>query len=124
MARGAGVVDEDVEAAEVTDRLVDHAQDLGFAGYVGLDRQRLGAERADFLRGRLGVRPGARVVDDDPFGAGTRQVQRNGSADAGAAARDERHRAFQLHLTRKDRRGPPSRSRRSVRAGSGRGRKN
>ena len=36
MARGAGVVDEDVEAAEVSDRLVDHAQDLGSLATLAL----------------------------------------------------------------------------------------
>ena len=107
----AGVVDEDVDRAELVDDSRDGLLDLIAVGHVALDGGRAAAERGDLLRGGLGVheplgprrlrerpvslRVLARVgldldVGDDDVGAGARKCQRVGSAEPARTAGDER----------------------------------
>ena len=55
----AGVVDEDVDRAELLDRACDRRVHLLAVGHVALDRSGAAAELLDLARGRLGV--------DDPL---------------------------------------------------------
>src|SRR5215510_7313495 len=75
-----GVVDEDVEAPEPLRGRRDHALDVGGAGDVGHDRNRLHA-LAGALRGN-GLRVGRVLVDEPSAFAGEQQSGR--PADAGA----------------------------------------
>ena len=59
------VVDEDVEAMEVADRLLDEILDLGYVGEVGGDGDGATAEFFDFADGVTSFRFGAAVVDGD-----------------------------------------------------------
>jgi hypothetical protein len=106
----AGVVDEDVDRAELVDDTLHGLLDLSPVGHVALDRGRAAPQRRDLLRGGLGVdealgprrlREGpvfprlfTRVgldldVRDDDVGAGARKRQRVGSTEAPRAAGHE-----------------------------------
>lgn len=60
-----GVVDEDVEAVEVADGLIDEILDLGDVGEVGGNGDGALAELLDFVDGVAGFGFGAAVVDGD-----------------------------------------------------------
>ena len=85
-ADDAGIIDEDVEAAELLQRLVDHALHRFDGGEVGGDDLRLAAERADLLHRFLG----GRAADGGDVGAGGGERQRDRLADAGIGAGDDR----------------------------------
>ena len=98
VAQDAGVVDDDVELAEVIDRAIDDALgglEVGDALEVG---DCFAARRADFLdhvfgrRARLpgAVEVSAEVIDDD-LGAVLRQQQRFFASDTAAGAGDNRN---------------------------------
>ena len=63
---GAGVVDQDVEPAELGDRLSDRATARGLVGHIEHDECRLGAELAQFGERRIRFGPVARRQDDRP----------------------------------------------------------
>ena len=87
----AGVVDEDVDAAEVLERLADHRCDLVVVADVDGKGERAGADRFDLCGGFfqwLGTASG-----DDDVGAGAGEIERGGAADAGAAAGHQGDRA-------------------------------
>jgi hypothetical protein len=94
-AGDAGVVDEDVEAPGFARDLREHRAHRAAVGDVGLDGARVparGAHRGDGLAGTIELH----VVHDDTralFG----EQERDGSADAGAAAGDERNAIGQSH---------------------------
>lgn len=81
----AGVGDDDVEAAEVGERLVEEVRYLGDFGHVGLDGDSFAAGRLDrrhhFVRGR-----GAVGVVDDDAGAAFAELEGHGGAEAAAGA--------------------------------------
>ena len=96
-AGDAGVVHEDVDVAEVGERRLDH----GFVGLEVVDRRLVGGgppagglDGAHGLLGRVGV---LAVVDGDG-GAVLGQGQRDGPADAPAAAGDQRHPSVEAHV--------------------------
>ena len=86
-----GVVDEDVERAELA-HLLEHP--LG--GDVAAHEHRLGAERAQLLCRLLGGRVRAHVADRDAGGALAREAKRDRLADPAGAAGDEDRPAHQL----------------------------
>ena len=92
VAEDAGVVDDDVQAAESADGLVDHPLDGGHVAHVGLDHRHA-------VRGHLGRRLlGAGAIDalrvvevvDDDVGAGLVQSQGRGAPQALPRAGDHR----------------------------------
>ena len=96
VAEDARVVDEDVQAAELVDRLLDHPLRAGEVGDVLAVRDRFAAERLDladdvvsraFVRAFAGER-GAEVVDDDLRARA--RAQRVLAADSTAGAGDDR----------------------------------
>ena len=98
VAQDAGVVDEDVEPAEMRDRRVDHRLGALPAADVLAVGDRLAAgllDRGDDLAGGRGVlaravHPGADVVDHH-LGAVRRQQQGMLAADAASRTRDDRN---------------------------------
>lgn len=91
---GAGVVDEDVEAAGLFDEGCDHFGDLGFVADVGLEHAAVGM-LFYFGKGGLCAVFGLEVVDADK-GALSGKGDGGGGADAGAGACDEDFFAFQI----------------------------
>src|SRR6516162_7177643 len=89
------VVDEDVEAPEPLRGRRDHPLDVGGAGDVGHDRNRLHA-LACALRGD-GLRVGRVLVGDDEPRAFAGEQQSGRPADAGAAARDDADLVLEAH---------------------------
>ena len=90
----AGIVDQDIETAEVARQRLDQPGRLGVRGQIGGVDRRLAAKRADLLRHgfqRLGV---ARREHD--VAAGRRQFERNAAADAAACAGDQGNLAGKL----------------------------
>ena len=94
-AGDAGVVVEDVDAAEALDGGCDQPIEVGQVRDVGLDGQRTAAGRLDLAGGLLG-QLGAQVGDDDA-GALLREAQRNRAPDAPGGARDDRDLVGQTH---------------------------
>src|SRR6266542_4094539 len=90
-----GVVDEDVEAPEPLHGRRDHALDVGGAGDIGHDRNRLRA-LACALRGD-GLRVGRVLVGDHEPRAFAGEQQSGRPADAGAAARDDADLVLKAH---------------------------
>lgn len=88
-AHDTRVATHNVEPAKVRDSVVHQLGRLRHIADIGLQRDGVGAERADlgddFQRRGLRVR----VVDDD-FGAAAGQLDGHGGADAAAGAGDER----------------------------------
>ena len=83
----AGVVDDDVEAAELLERRADEPVGEPGLGDVAVDRDRLGSERLDLVHDG-GARRLVEIVDHD-LRPVPRQLQRDGAADAAARARYE-----------------------------------
>ncbi len=52
---GAGVIDENVQAAEAFRDALDHGHDLGLICDIGFMGDRFGAQGFDLARGRFGV---------------------------------------------------------------------
>src|SRR5580700_1877129 len=78
-----GIVDQNVDAAELGHRLRHHRVDLIFLGDVGYDGERLDPPVAGFTRDGVGFNPvGARVDDDVSALAG--QLQHRCAADIAA----------------------------------------
>ena len=116
----AGVVDQDVDRAELLDDAVDRLLHLVAVGDVALDRGRAAAERLDLLRRRLGVDDPLRLrhlrehavrlgglgrfvrldldIGDDDVGACARERQRIRAAEAARAAGDERDPSREIDL--------------------------
>src|SRR5205085_4366669 len=92
-----GVVDEDVEPAELVDRLLDEPSRAGEVGDVLAVRRRLAAARADLLDhllGRAGIgpfagEPGAEVVDHN-LRSRSCERERVRAADPASCTRDDR----------------------------------
>ncbi len=84
-----GVVDEDVDAAELARDPLDEPEDGVAVGDVGCDRDRPAAEGADLLGHLLGTF-GINVVDGD-VGAVGGQPERDGPADSPRRAGDDGH---------------------------------
>ena len=57
MVERGGVVDEDVDLAELVSDLLEDVADLVAVGHVHLDGERLAAHLADLFRGRIGMHP-------------------------------------------------------------------
>src|SRR3989442_1122143 len=87
--RGAGVVHHDVESAELLRGPLDHGLDLIFLPHVHDHREGAAAEVADGLHDRLQVLELARA--DGDVGPRPGELDRDGLADAGPAARDDRN---------------------------------
>ena len=105
VAGDAGVVDEDVEPAELVDGLLHHAPGAFEVGDVLVVRGRLAAALANEIDGEVGVlagalalEAGAEIVDED-LGALLGQLERVTAADAVARAGHDRHPAVeQTHV--------------------------
>jgi hypothetical protein len=121
VVEGAGVVDEDVDGAEVGGDARDGLVHLCAVGDVAPDRGRAAAELLDLACGRLGVDEPLRAsrlrqdavrrgllalvrldldVGDDHVGAGARERQRVGAAEPARAARHERDTSGEVDLER------------------------
>ena len=84
----AGVVDEDVELAEMARAVVHERFDLHRVGLVGLEGCGACAQILQFLDQRFGAVGGGRIADGD-IGAIERQAARDGSTDTTRTAGDE-----------------------------------
>jgi hypothetical protein len=91
-ADDAGVVDEDVEPSELVQRPLDQAARHIFVREVADDRERAPAGVHDRPANRLGA---ARVAVTGHVGAGLRERDRDGRAQARRGARHERDLAVQ-----------------------------
>ena len=91
-----GVVDHDVDAAELLDGGGDQPLQVGDFAHVSLYPDRLVSQRADLFLQRLG-RFGMRDVVDDDVGALLGELQHDGQTDAAVAAGDDGDFAFQVH---------------------------
>ena len=91
-----GVVDQDVDAAELGQRARRHRLDLFLAGDVGDDRERLDPEALGFAHDGVGLGLVGAGVDDD-VGAFPGQLQHRRAADI--AARAGYQRDFSLKLS-------------------------
>ena len=94
-----GVVDEDVEAVEVVDGLIDEILDFGDAGEVGGNGDGAAAEFFDFVDGVAGFVFGMAVVDGD-VGAFGGEAQGDEAADAFGGTGDEGDAAREVGLGR------------------------
>src|SRR5690606_24617190 len=96
-ARAAGVVDEDVDAAELVDRALDEPDDCFLVFDVGRHGEAAVAALLGDSRGR-----GFELVDgaaaDDDAGAQLCELERGGIADAGRPAGDDRDAAGEIEL--------------------------
>src|SRR5260370_24571864 len=106
----AGVVHHDVEPAPVLDGLLDHGLHLLLLADIHGQRQRAPAAVAPGLGDALEVLDLARSQGD--VGARARELERDGLADAGSAARDDRGLALEgergrLHAAYRTTRRPP-----------------
>src|SRR4029079_17460339 len=90
----AGIVDENVEPAQLVDRLADGSLAELLVADVAGDRDRLAPLLLDNLPGPGGVVMFAQVKDGD-VGAFTGEQRRDRSADAAVGAGDERHLVLQ-----------------------------
>ena len=105
VAQDAGVVDDDVDAAERVERgLHDRRAALGRgdASRCWRPRRRRGLDLVDDVRGRARRRPGAvdraaEVVDDDP-GAAAGELERVRPAEAATGAGDDRDLAVETEI--------------------------
>jgi hypothetical protein len=96
----AGVVDEDVDGAELPTHSVEHLPHVVFVGDVAAMGIAVAAAAApDFLDHRLGIGGPADVVDYH-VGAGVPEADRDPLADPGTGAGDERSLSLQLLLDR------------------------
>ena len=93
----AGIVDEDVDPAELAADALDHARDRGLVGDVGGDRDRLDAAPREL--GDRRVRFLLVAPDDRDAGAGVRQPARHAEPDAAIAAGDDRDLAFEIEYS-------------------------
>ena len=90
----AGIVDENVDAAELFGDAFDHGSDISLVGDVGGDRDRPDAARLE-LGGR-GGRFRFIAADHRDVGAGFRQPPRHAEPDAAIAAGDDSHLAAEI----------------------------
>ena len=88
MPKGAGIVDEDIEPAEIRRRLVDQLLDSLRVGAIGLDRNAAAAFGLDLVDDLLRAVSGSLLADRDVH-AFVRQGQRDRRADATGAARHQ-----------------------------------
>ena len=89
----AGVVDDDVEPAQLVDRAVDGGDRLLLLGDVGLDRERGVPRSADL--GRQALEPLEPAGGDRDLGAEGGELPRGRLADPAAGAGDQRHGSIQ-----------------------------
>ena len=105
-ADGAGVVDQDVDAAEARHRLLHRGGHAGLVADVALQRQRLAAGGLDLGRGAEWIVPGSLglgsvvLASDHDVGAVARGALGDGQADAAAGAGDEEGLALQVSSVR------------------------
>ena len=90
-AGDAGVVDEDVEATVMTDRLLDQAFDIRLSGHVRGDSDRVATGSPDLLHTLAQLRPAARGDHNTRALAGEELGGR--PSDASASARNQGHAA-------------------------------
>ena len=104
VAHEAGVVHDDVEAAEGVDRGLHERTGRREVGDVGAVRDRLPAEAADLLDDFVRRRGGTAAtvvlhaeIIDDHLRAGARERERMGAAEAAAGAGDDGYAAVADH---------------------------
>jgi hypothetical protein len=96
----AGVVDQDVDRAELPTHAIEHLPHVVFVGNVAAVGVAIAAAAApDLLDHRLGIGGPADVVDHH-VGAGVPEAYRDPLADPGTGAGDERSLSLQLLLDR------------------------
>src|SRR5262249_49696027 len=93
----AGIVDQNIEAAEVVDDAIDHRLDPGKVGDVGLVGFRLAAGAGDLSDQRFGFLRGGPIVDRDACAFGG-EAQRDFAADAARGTAHERDLSFQAQV--------------------------
>jgi hypothetical protein len=91
----AGVVDEDIEAAVVLDRRVDHALRSRAGGDVAADGDRVAAGRGNRGDHRVRTRLAGCIVDDDGRAFGGERLG-DGGSDALGRSGDDGHLAVEL----------------------------
>ena len=95
-AGGAGVVDEDVEAAECFDCFLNHGAAGGIVGHIALDDDGFGTGGAALIGDGLGA-VGGLVVVDGYAAAGLCEHHCRGGADAAGGAGDEGGFGLEIH---------------------------
>src|SRR5690606_39230081 len=100
VAQDSGIMDQDMDAAEIALGMLDHRFDFGRIGDAGVARDRSPAAGADFvddLRGgaaaAAAVTAAAKIVYDQGCAA-TRELERIGAPEAAAGAGHDRDPAF------------------------------
>jgi len=92
----SGVVDENVEVAELLEEVLRHAEGIGVVADVGLSQARLAAHLPDLLGHRLGGGLAGHEVHRD-VGALLGERQRDRASDPTGAPGHERRTPFELH---------------------------
>jgi hypothetical protein len=97
VGRGSeGIVDQNIQAAELRYRQLDGRLDIRLAGHVGLDKQGARSQRLQLLLHRLAA--GLVELGDQHRGTRLGKTQRHSSSDTTAGAGDQRHLLLQqLH---------------------------
>ena len=95
--RQPGIVDQDVEAAEILDDVIDHRLDRGKIGDVGLISLGLAPLRRDLADERIGFLRRTAEIDGD-VGAFFGEAQRDFAADAAGGARHQGDLVFQSEI--------------------------
>jgi hypothetical protein len=90
----AGIVDEDVDPAELAPDALDHRGHRRFVGDIGHDGYRPDAAASEIGDGR--IRLGLVAADHGDVGAGIRQAARHAEPDATVAAGDDRDLAAEI----------------------------
>ena len=93
--RHARVVHQNVDLAQRIARAIDHGLDVGGAGHVGLQRERLAPQRLDLLGHLLGVE--RLDVGNGDVGAFARHREDDAAPDAASSTRHDRHLAGEPH---------------------------
>jgi hypothetical protein len=88
LAGDAGIVDERVDPPELAVDRLEHGNDRGLVGGVGLEEHRPAAAGLDLVHDGAGARLAAHIIDADRIAALGRGERRRG-ADAAAGAGDE-----------------------------------
>jgi hypothetical protein len=96
LAVDPGVVDQHVDPAELADDPSDERPGLFGVGDVGLQRQMAGAGKGG--QGVLG-RPAVGAELDGEGRAPGRELLDHGTADPAGTARDQHHRAVEVHVS-------------------------
>src|SRR5918994_1995612 len=96
--RYAGIVDQNIEPAELILDPADHPTDLIVRLNIGSDRSGLHAMTFNLTGQCLGLFPGPTIIDHDPAQTGVGQATRHRAADSAGAAGHQSYSLVKFHI--------------------------